>query len=138
VGAVKGLGGVQGAIHQREEMEIAIEPGAAPERWPESPARALALRLSRGQSLVERLAIHQVRHTRDLLAGERRAAELSLDEVRMEAGLENVETLELEVELKEAGSLDDLLALVGALTGFGLRPEPRSKFERGMALVPPP
>jgi inorganic triphosphatase YgiF len=138
VGAVKGLGAAQGAVHQREEFEVPIAPESTPDRWPESPARALALRLSQARPLVERAAIHQTRHVRSVVVAGRRAAELSLDRVTFHAGEKRADSMELEIELKEAGALDDLHALIGALSEYGLQPEPRSKFERALALWPPP
>ena len=43
---------------------------------------------------------------------------------------------ELEIELLDQGSESDLHTLTGDLRKtWGLRPEPRSKFERGLALI---
>lgn len=138
VAALKGLGGATGAVHQREEFEIAVPPDATPDRWPDSPARTLALALSRAQPLTELFAVGQTRHTRNVYLADRRVAELSLDEVQYCAGDKRVESLELEIELKQTGTLDDLHALMDALSEYDLQPEPRSKFERGLALLPPP
>lgn len=137
VGSLKGLGGAQGAIHTRAEHEAPISPNAAPGQWPPSPARDLALSLSQSQPLHELFAIHQTRHVRLICLRDLTVAELSLDEVEYEIGGKRVKSLELEIELKEDGTLDDLRALGDALAGFGLRPESKSKFERGLALLNP-
>src|SRR5437773_5875071 len=41
---IKGLGGADGAVHSREEVEQAVPADALPEDWPDGPARDLALR----------------------------------------------------------------------------------------------
>ncbi|MEK7325900.1 MAG: CYTH domain-containing protein, partial [Chloroflexota bacterium] len=68
---VKGLGGADGEIHQREEYEVEVPPNAPPEAWPDSPARELALRLSGGQPLAELFVIRQQRILRSVRQGRR-------------------------------------------------------------------
>jgi inorganic triphosphatase YgiF len=62
-------------------------------------------------------------------------AEWSLDEVSFVADARKKESLELEIELKEQGTLADLRVLNASLTDFDLQPEPLSKFERGLRLL---
>jgi CHAD domain-containing protein len=135
VGTLKGLGGAAGARHEREEFELDVPPGAAPEAWPASPARDRALQLSGQQPLAEILAIQQQRHKRLVMAGEREVAELSLDAVTFGQNSHEQLTYELEIELRPDGTRADLRALEAALRDYGLRPQPKSKFERGLALV---
>src|SRR5258706_14034393 len=47
---VKGLGGADGAMHAREEVEQEAPAGTLPEDWPEGAARELALPLSGGEA----------------------------------------------------------------------------------------
>jgi inorganic triphosphatase YgiF len=140
VATLKGLGGADAGngIHRRAEYEVPVDRDD-PVTWPESPARDLALRLSDGQPLCELFSLNQERHLRllheDAPEGARRVAELSLDVVTP-GGDESRSYYELEVELLDQGGESDLHALIGELrTAWGLQPEPRSKFERGLALI---
>ncbi|HLB46489.1 MAG TPA: CYTH domain-containing protein [Anaerolineales bacterium] len=135
VGTLKGLGNAEGAVHTRTEHETPIPPNAPPDRWPSSPACDLALSLSQSQPLRELFIIHQTRHIRLICLRDLRIAELSLDEVVFEIGERRTKSLELEIELAETGTLNDLRAMDDALAEYGLQPEPRSKFERGLALL---
>ena len=140
VGTLKGigsLGGVQGSIHTRAEYETPIPPDSAPEQWPASPARDRALQLSRAQPLARLFSIRQTRHTSLICLRDLVVAELSLDEVEFEVGERQVKSLELEIELKGEGTLDDLRALNLALADYDLTPQPKSKFERGLAFLDP-
>jgi inorganic triphosphatase YgiF len=133
----KGLGGAEGAIHQRAEHEVLLPPGATedPTTWPAGLARTLAMELSQGQPLRLLFDLRQTRHVRAVTDGDQAVAELSLDEVH--AG-ENA-YFELEVELTLAGTMDDLRRLADELaTHWKLAPEPRSKFERALTLHPSP
>jgi hypothetical protein len=72
--------------------------------------------------------------------GERRVAQLSLDHVRLDlTGVQrSAESTyyELEVELVSAGTEADLASIAADLsTAWRLIPEPRSKFERALAIV---
>ncbi len=156
IAALKGLGGTEGAIHERAEYEVGatlaaahpraiheraeyevtLDAGEAPAAWPASPARDLALALSHGEPLTELFSLSQQRHTRTVRAGDRRVAELSLDVVRMRVGDGTETTFEVEVELLPAGTLDDLALMVADLEdNWRLQPQPRSKFERGLAAL---
>ena len=151
IATLKGLGGADASsgIHQRAEYEVPVD-GADLNTWPDSPARDLALRLCEARSLVELLSLVQERHLRlvhrDSPAGSRLVAELSLDVVTptlagthddaSRDGGEPQTYFELEIELLEEGSQTDLQALAESLrTTWGLQPEARSKFERGLELA---
>ncbi len=132
---LKGLGGAEGAIHQRAEYEVILtdtDKGDGPLDWPPGPARDLALRLGQGAPLHDLFALRQVRHIRTLYDHARVVAELSLDRVE-NTSLDQI-YFELEAELLPAGRLEDLRVLCDEVQErWGLLPEPRSKFERGLA-----
>ena len=134
---LKGLGGVEGAVHRRDEREVALPAwNPDPMVWPESAARTLALELAKGAPLRPLFSLRQRRRRAEVTQGGRRVAELSLDAVRVTVGRQPVSYFELEVELKGDGSEADLAALAAELAGaWGLVPEPRAKFERALALV---
>jgi inorganic triphosphatase YgiF len=130
---VKGLGGVEGAIHQREEYEMEIQPGTLPQQWPNSPARDLVLSLIGSKPLVQLCVIRQHRTKRAVNRGKRRVGAMSLDVVDIESGEQRDRTYEVEIELEQNGTLEDLRILDRVLQDYGLHPESRSKFERAMA-----
>lgn len=81
---VKGRGDAEGAIHQREEYEMKVQPDMIPQQWPDDPARELMLSLTRSQPLVELCVIRQHRTLRMVCQGQRHVGELSLDIVNDE------------------------------------------------------
>lgn len=140
IATLKGLGGAEAAsgIHHRAEYEVSVDHDD-PTAWPESRARDLALQLSGGRQLHELFTLNQERHLCLLYAdgpqGPRRVAELSLDVVT--PGQDGSQLYyELELELLDQGREADLQVLTGDLKEiWGLWPEPRSKFERGLDLA---
>jgi triphosphatase len=126
--------------HEREEYESPVAPGAAPQAWPDGPARQHTLHLVGDQPLQELFAIGQERHKRILVGGDggdrsRDVAELSLDVVSLPHNGSAHAVYELEVELLPDGTRDDLAALGEALRGFQLAAQSKSKFERALAIV---
>lgn len=137
---LKGFGQVDSAIHERFESEQILDDQATttPTTWPEWPGRDLVLSLVGEKSLDELFVVEQDRHVRPLWRGERLVAELSIDEVILFAGEQHREMNVLEAELAPDGVTEDLHLLVTHLTEtWGLLPEPRSKFDLGMALLEP-
>ena len=134
---LKGLGGVEGAVHRRDEREVTLLAwNPDPMTWPESAARTLAVDLAKGAPLRPLFSLRQRRRRASVTQGGRRVAELSLDAVRVTVGRKPVSYFELEIELKGDGTEADLAALAAELAGvWGLVPEPRAKFERALALV---
>ena len=134
---LKGLGGVEGAVHRRDEWEIVLPVwNPDPDAWPESAARSLALELAKGAPLRPLFSLRQRRRRADVTQGGRRVAELSLDAVRVTIGRKPVSYFELEVELRGDGTEADLTVLAAELANtWGLVSEPRSKFERALALA---
>jgi len=131
---VKGRGGAEGAIHQREEYEMEIQPDTQPHQWSDGPARELVFSLTHSQPLVGLCIIRQRRTLRMVCQSQRHIGELSLDVVEMKLGGQNKITYEVEIELEQDGTLEDLRVLDEILQDYGLRPESRSKFERALAL----
>ena len=141
IATLKGLSMAEGAVHERVEHEVTLDGGGprlgeAPADWPASAARKLALDLSQGEPLFELFSLSQQRHTRSVHAGDRLVAELSLDVVEMHIGDEAKTTFEVEVELAPDGTPDDLALMVADLRDIRqLQPQPRSKFEQGLAVL---
>jgi CHAD domain-containing protein len=133
VATLKGLGDSAGAVHRRDEREIALPRLVLdPAGWPDSPARELALQLTDGARLEPLFDLHQSRCKSDLMQGARRVAEWSLDEVRAVVGKRPAFYYELEVELGPDGTDADLEAVATTLQEqLELEPEHRSKFIRG-------
>jgi len=133
---VKGLGGAEGAVHRREELELQMPAYQPPEAWPPGPARDKVLDLIRAAPLSPLFELQQVRFERVVSQDERLIAELSLDAVRLAAGEKELSFFELEVELTPQGTEEDLAALVACLQDeWKLEPETRSKFERALAFL---
>jgi len=134
---LKGLGGADATsgIHQREELEVWVN-GPDPSNWPESHARDLVLRLGGGRPLAELFSLHQERHLRLLyrasLTDIPPLAELSLDLVAP-GDNESDAYYELEIELLNEDDIAGLELIAAHLhSTWGLKPEARSKFERGL------
>lgn len=132
---VKGLGGAEGAIHKREEYETDIQPDMSPHQWPESHARDLIISLIGSKPLHRLFVIRQQRFLRSVHWGKRLIGNMSLDVVNIESGCQHEMSYEVEIELEKDGTLEDLQALDKIVKAHNLHPEPRSKFERAMALL---
>ena len=141
IATLKGIGGVQGAVHRRAEEEVRLpEWSPDPSGWPPSAARSLALDLAAGALLEPLFGLEQRRARADVFDGERRVAQLSLDHVRLDlTGVPRTAGsvyYELEVELASAGTEADLASIAADLsTAWHLVPEPHSKFARAFAIV---
>ena len=141
---VKSVKRAEGAVHRREEMEtelpadarLAEWPGTAYLQWPDSPVRAWLLERIGDKPLARLFELGQTRAVRRVSLGDRPVAELSLDDVRLTLGNREQTYAVVEVELAPQGTEDDLAALVTSLQDeWGLEPDPRSKFERGLAFL---
>lgn len=133
---LKGAGGVTGAVHRREEVELVLPADLPPAEWPAGPLRERVLAWSGESALLPLVTLTQTRFIRRLSEGEREVAEFSLDEVTLSAGERRTSFRVLEIELAPAGTEADLAALVRALRSvWRLRPEPLSKFERAFAFA---
>jgi CHAD domain-containing protein len=133
---LKGLRGLEGAVHRREELEVRLLADQPPAEWPASPVRDLALQLIGDAPLTALFNLHQTRILRMMSQGQQIVAQLSLDEVHLSVAGRDQAYFELEAELAPPGNEDDLAAIVAHLQDeWGLKPEPRSKFERALAFL---
>lgn len=133
---LKGLGGVENAIHRREELETLLPSSAPPTEWPASPARDRVLQLIGDAPLIPLFDLEQTRVVRQINQGERLVAELSLDDVHLVTGDREQTYFELEAELAPQGTEDELAAIVACLQDdWGLEPERLSKFERALVFL---
>ncbi|MEI7646331.1 MAG: CYTH domain-containing protein [Chloroflexales bacterium] len=136
IATVKRSHGAVDGLHVRDEWETPIHAGVHPRHWPPSEARKRAMVIVGQKPLVARVSVSTRRHCIDVSVEGRPVAELCLDEGHIEAGGRIVGFRELEVELRDAGTLADLDGLCAALTRrFSLEPEPRGKRARGIALL---
>jgi CHAD domain-containing protein/transposase len=141
---LKGLGGAEGGVHRREELEALLPGVSPPAEWPVSPVRERVLQLIGDSSLALLFDLEQTRTVRLVSWGERPVAELSLDDVHLATRIGTIRAggkqayFELEVELSPQGAEEDLAAIVTCLRDeWELAPEPQSKFERALALFSP-
>jgi CHAD domain-containing protein len=135
---VKGLGKAESAIHERFESELIVSGHVSmdPKTWPEGDLCDLVCSLTGDALLEELFVVEQVRHVRELREGERLVAELSVDELQIDACERQRSFCILEVELLPDGEMEDLHILVAHLAEtWGLVAEPRSKFHLGLALL---
>jgi inorganic triphosphatase YgiF len=129
-------------VHRRDEVEGPAGPDLDPLAWPPSPARDRLLAFAAGAELVERFGLEQERTERSVGIGEMPVGILSLDRVLVlhrdaEAGRMLVVELELDPAALAVGF--DHRPLAEALGRVrGLSPDPVSKLERALALIPAP
>ena len=129
------------AVHHREEYEFDLPVGMAPEapadQWPAGTARDLVLAAAGKQPLATLAEGRQRRLVRTVWKNSREVAELSLDTfVIVVRGEELAPQYEVEVELKAAEAEADLATIAGELRrGWGLKPQPLSKYERALAAM---
>ena len=129
-------------LHRRDELEGPAGVDLDLLTWPPSPARDRLLTFTDGGELVERFRLEQERTERSVNVGELPVGVLSLDRVRVlyrdaEAGRMYVVELELDPAALTVGF--DHRPLADALERVpGLSPDPLSKLERALALIPTP
>jgi inorganic triphosphatase YgiF len=132
---LKGPADISGDLHRRAEYEFDhADPN--PHTWPTGPARELALALIGAAPLKPTVTIHTDRTIIHACYQGRTVAELCLDRGVIQVA-ERVERFsELEIEQLPGGAESDLAAIADELrTLVDLRPEPRSKLQRGLALM---
>ncbi len=133
---LKGLGDSRSAIHRREELAISLPADQPPAQWPAGPVRDRVLSLIGEAPLTPLFELHQKRFVRQITRDEQPVAELSLDQVLPSIGDKTEPYLELEIELADRGTESDIVSVAAYLEEeLGLAPEPRSKFERALALL---
>ena len=128
---------VAGALHRRPELEGPAIDDPDPARWAPSPARELVDRLRDGRPLVEFLHLTQRRRERAVTIGGAPIGTLSLDDVVMRRGNQELGELRVvELELTGSGVEPRLPELAAALERVGgLTADHRSKLEHAMALA---
>ncbi len=127
-------------LHRRPEVEGPATPDLDPAAWPSSPAREKLLAMTGGAALVERFSLEQDRTERAVSLNGGRIGGLSLDRARVvhngrEVGRMFVVELELDPSALSQGV--DHAPLAEALSKVdGLEPDPFTKLERAMAMLP--
>jgi inorganic triphosphatase YgiF len=127
---------VEGAVHRREELEITLERERPIGQWPPGEIRDRLLSIVGDVALVPLFDQHQTRIIRWAARGDRVVAEMSVDKVELSIKGREQSYFEVEFELKESGTEDDLAVLAACLQDeWHLQPEHRSKFSRALALA---
>ncbi len=127
----------EGGLHRREEREEQIDPAVVgkPQAWP-STILEQVVALVPDLALEPIVEVHNKRRSWQLWQGEHVVAELSLDRGKIRAGGRTESLHEIEIELKEPGTEDDLAHLVERLKhALPLADEPRTKLARGLSLL---
>ncbi len=133
---VKGLEKANGAIHRRKELEVSLPVYDIPQNWVKSPARNLVLQLIGDKELIPLFDFQQTRVYRYIKEGQKKIAQLSLDNVHIVAGNRKQRHFELEVELRSEGTQKALEEIVSVLQNeWKLKPEKQSKFERSLRFM---
>ena len=124
---------VEGGVHRREELEVSLPRPLPIVLWPDSEIRTRLLGLIGDTDLVPLFDQWQTRIVRMIRQADRIVAEFSADRVELSRGDRQALYFEMEVELKESGTDDDLNTIAACLKDeWGLKPEARSKFERAL------
>lgn len=133
---LKSLDKADGAVHRRQEFELALASALPPARWPDCPARERVQQLSKQEPLVPLFELQQTRIVRMLQQDERLLAEFCLDKVSLISDGKEQFYHELEVELLPSVPDQALTAIVDCIQNeWHLQPEMMSKFERALALL---
>ncbi len=137
IATYKGPTSRSGAIHEREEIEALLPEGGMDAVRQFAPEIAERIEpLTNKAPLVPLIETHIHRQRWQVLRDEQTVAEIALDEGSISANGLTAPVRELEIEVKEPGTRADLEALGQLLTKqLPLTPEPRSKLERGLALL---
>jgi len=130
---LKGLGGAQGALHEREEIELEIDNPSigCVLRLDETPGQ-MVRRLTRGERVGRLFTVVTRRRLWDVVDGRRPCFEMALDRACFFGPKGETEVLELELE-----SLDGDRALLEKTASslrrrYGLTESVLSKFDRGL------
>ena len=131
---LKGLGGGEGVIHRREEVELQLPQEMPLAAWPQHALRKRVEELVGDAGLQTLIELSQVRVVRSVRDQRRTVAELSIDEVWIPTLAHNEPFYEVEVELCADGAEADLEPIAAELQStWGLTPVSDSKFERALA-----
>lgn len=138
---LKSLTPATNALHRRNEIETKVKANQVepdqPDAWEEGQAQKLVIEIVGRVPLQTLFILHQTRYQFHVFWHGQPVIELSLDEV----ALRNpaiIDFRELEAELIEGGSEQNLTDLVGTLLArWPLQPQAKSKFERAWFNVAP-
>lgn len=131
---IKSLEGFEGGRHKREEY-VGFLPagGALLSDCREAAVRNRVFEMVGEAELKPLVKLKQKRLFRQMEMAGRHVAELALDRVELESETQNKVYLELEVELKEEGTGEDLKLISELLSqAFQLESSSYSKFERAL------
>ena len=130
---LKGEGTVVGGVHRREELEESHTEDQPFEQWPDSELKRKVRNVIRTAKLELLFDSKTVRTVRMLSVSGKEVAEIAIDHVSMTAGDTEDEFMELEAELlsdTDEWLLSELSKVL--VREYGLKPEQRSKFQRGL------
>lgn len=131
--SLKSLTPPQDDVHRRQEIEVEIK-SEQPQSWASSEAKKRLDEIIGPAPLNPLFTLHQTRHKFEVLHQDQPVIELSLDKVFL-TNIDQADYFELEAELIETGTEEDLQQFVASLQNkWALPVEPRSKFERAYAL----
>jgi inorganic triphosphatase YgiF len=126
-------------VHRRPELEGPAGSNLDAAGWPVSEARDRLVALARGQPLAERFRLEQNRTERSVTVRREAVGILSLDRVRvLRDGQEHGRLLAVELEFASGAGADlDHRPYTTVLSGVaGLTPDPMSKLERALRMLP--
>lgn len=128
---IKSLGGFNAGTHRREEYVCFLPEGLSVLECPDLRIRNMIFQFTSGLSLFPLITLKQKRIIRQLKLEEKLIADLYLDRVNLKSESRKKIYNELEVELKNGGTVDDLEAIRSfLLSHYNLIESPFSKFER--------
>jgi inorganic triphosphatase YgiF len=125
-------------VHRRHELEGPADSNLDAVGWAASQARDRVLALTGGRPLEERFRLEQDRTERSVSAGGEAVGVLSLDRVRvLRDGREHGRLLAVELEFAPGAGAELDRSYATALSGIaGLTPDPMSKLERALGMLP--
>ena len=127
-----------GGVMRREELEALVAADVPLSEWPEGELRERVRAMAGDEPLEPFLHLEQERLARIVRDGRREVAELSVDDVTVAVEGHAKRWSEVELELRDAGTEDDLDKLSAALRAeSGMEPEPRAKFVRALEIAEP-
>ncbi|WP_410508308.1 CHAD domain-containing protein [Methanosarcina hadiensis] len=128
---IKSLGGFNAGTHRREEYVCFLPEGFSVLECPDLRIRNMIFQFTSGLGLLPLITLKQKRIIRQLKLEEKLIADLYLDRVNLKSESRKKTYNELEVELKNGGTVDDLEAIRSfLLSHYNLKESPFSKFER--------
>lgn len=133
---IKSLGGFEDGTHRREEYVSFLPEGVSVLECPDFRIRNMIFEFTAGLDLLPLLSLKQKRIIRQVKSGDKTIAETYLDRVNLKSeGREKLYN-ELEVELKDEGTPEDLKNIRNfLLKHYNLSENPYSKFERAFIFM---